>query len=280
MALVPIYIPRTTRPPLGTPIDWSNPLAEGLVGLYPFNETGGAKLFDGNNGQSSGTITAGTASVWSPSGYQFDGSSAAKIDCGNTPDLANIRPITIVALINPTAIAATNFIVAKDSGGGTDYGAWRLQLNTTAAIEFSRTETTSLDVKSSNNSIVVGKWSTVAATWDGSINASGVHLYCNGKETTYITTTSASSISVDRATPLLIGNRTVGGRAFNGSMGFVGIFNRVLSQPEIQTLYSNPWQIYEPEIVWVDLGAGVAGGATFLPIWTMRSNQFIGGGFV
>jgi len=31
MALVPIRIPRTSKPPLGTPIDWSNPLVRGLL---------------------------------------------------------------------------------------------------------------------------------------------------------------------------------------------------------------------------------------------------------
>jgi hypothetical protein len=51
MALIPIKRSRTSKPPIGTPIDWSNPLTAGLAGAWAFNEGTGATAFSptGNN---------------------------------------------------------------------------------------------------------------------------------------------------------------------------------------------------------------------------------------
>ena len=56
-----IISPRTSKPDLGTPIDWSQPICDGLVGFWPFNEGAGASAFDGT--PNARTITWGEPSV-------------------------------------------------------------------------------------------------------------------------------------------------------------------------------------------------------------------------
>ena len=63
-----LEIPWTQKPPIGTPIDWSNPLTRGLVGVWAFNEGSGNSLCNIVDGTRA-TI-GGTGAQWVPEGLQ------------------------------------------------------------------------------------------------------------------------------------------------------------------------------------------------------------------
>lgn len=80
-------------------------------------------------------------------------------------------------------------------------------------------------------------WHHFLATWDGSLNSSGVNLYCDGNLVTNIDTQTNGTTAED-----LTGSWSVGGRIyddlrnFNGKLAQVACWNRVLTAGEIALL--------------------------------------------
>ncbi len=64
------------KPPLGTPINWGHPLAQGLVGCWLMNEGGGLYAFDSSGRNNKGALT--NLPLWYPgksgTALSFDGS--------------------------------------------------------------------------------------------------------------------------------------------------------------------------------------------------------------
>jgi len=95
-----------SKPPLGTPLDWENPLNKGTVLALAMNEGHGDKVQDlslnGNHGKLNGFAFPPTAaSGWNPGQTgivpTMDGVDD-HIDCGNNYNLTDA--ITVSALIN------------------------------------------------------------------------------------------------------------------------------------------------------------------------------------
>jgi len=235
MALIPIRIPRTTKPSLSTPIDWGNPLAQGLVGAWAFNEGSGTKTFDAVSGI---TGVKQGATSWHPEGIRNSGGTPAGI-------------IFASGVANPQA-ASTMFC----AGSFTDFSAIRtigvlgahslvIQANGTLKYGVS----TSLTYPSVYSTALTGVVSSCAGTFGG---VGGTHdIYVNGL---------AAKASQVAGTGIIgggpsgaIGCASSGNayaQVFNGIISVVLFFSRALSPSEIASLSANPWQIYEPEITW------------------------------
>jgi Concanavalin A-like lectin/glucanases superfamily len=77
----------------------------------------------------------------------------------------------------------------------------------------------------------------VAVTWDGTTNASNIHIYINGVPADGTATNGSGTPLSDATTPFTIGNRPVDeARNFDGSIYGVRVYNRMLSSQEIQSL--------------------------------------------
>jgi hypothetical protein len=84
--------------------------------------------------------------------------------------------------------------------------------------------------------IVLNAWKHVAVTWDGTANASNIHIYVNGVPSDGTPVNGSGPPDTDATTPLTIGNRPDLARYFNGSIDGVQVYNRILSQQEIHSL--------------------------------------------
>lgn len=244
MPLIPIQIPWTTKPPLGTPIDWSNPLTQGLVGAWAFNEGGGAKVLNNVNQELALFDHSGVMS-WSPEGMGIVGYTGldfglainGPLTWGFTCNVDNIRNINLNNVTEEgSAIVLDNGgqkILMKVASGYSSYVYWYFP------------------------QYAVGKTYSFLFTSPGpGSNASDIRCYVDGL-----------------LLPIWISGGTVPAAGSIG-MGASGIYytegrktnslfalDRILSLSEIQSLSANPWQIYQPQTIWVSTAVASAGWA-------------------
>lgn len=152
----------------------------------------------------------------------FDGTDD-KIDCGS--DFIGATALTITAWVNLTSFGENNlgFIVANDKV--------LFRVNTTNdLLQFSSDNATL--ISSANNSISTGLWQFVCATRD----TSGVaNLYING---ILSGTANQNSGTPAGGTNVLIGNRALDDRTFDGLIDNLMIFDEVLTLKEMDYLYN------------------------------------------
>jgi len=200
----------------------------GLVLAYGMNEGSGTVVNDLSGNGNTGTLVNGVA--WTTSGryggaLSFDGAN----DYVTTPlaksSFSN-KGFTLEAWVRATSSTGWRWIFAEDSGsyffvGRSAFGQymhWGFQ-----DIGISAADVT-------NAAFNTNTWYFVAVTWDGTTNANGVKLWLNGALVGQATATS---------TTFSAGNINIGARqSFNeywqGEIDEVRIYNRALSQSEIQ----------------------------------------------
>ena len=91
----------------------------------------------------------------------------------------------------------------------------------------------------SGTNVTAGSGELFCWTYSGSLAPSGVTLYVDG---------SSQSISVNQKTltsgststsPVYVGERNNGTSFFQGALGYMRVWNQVLTSAQIDTLYSN-----------------------------------------
>lgn len=254
MALVPIRITRTSKPPLGTPIDWSNPLSQGLVGAWAFNEWCGSVAFDSCN---KFHATLRNSPIWSPEGIQFshgaNNTTQPYLDCGSglLNGATHIR-VRIGCYAGPTGAVSEDVNLWAQAGDSSTLA----ELAVGYAYDNNRLRVVYNNISLVNNAAYVispNKYHVIDAVF---IPGLSVTIYDNGKllySTAIGALPNVSGVFTIGAYKRLAANNYYG---FNGTITDCQLYRDVL--PEIAYLSANPWQIYEPEVMWVSVGGGVA----------------------
>ncbi len=231
-------------------------LNNGLVGYWSFNDPdmSGNTAYDRSGNNNNGTLTGANGLPVRTIGkigqaLSFDGGPTV-VNAGSATNLDDLGPITVSAWIFPKSMGGGSLgrIATK---ANVNAGSWTFIAQgpasncsvTTAnlAIAFNKFNTggTSYSCRTTvDNSITLNTWQHVVATWDGTSGGSGVHIFVNGVETSYQSTTGSGSIGSDNTYDFLIGNRVDGIRGFDGSIDDVRIYSRALSADEIKRLYN------------------------------------------
>lgn len=200
--------------------------------------------------------------------------------CGTADDMIQEdQPLTIVVWVyaNGVGEGGTGRIVDRETSGAV-FGP-HLFLNATASVGFRNENSggTALDRRTSNSTLTLSAWQSLAVTWDGSTTASNVKIYINLAEPSYKTTTNASAILGDNVLATTrLGNRSGDDRTFDGQIAYVQIWNRVLTTAEISQATYRPGSVrnglrfYRTE--WNNNGADLSGnGHTCTPSNTADS---------
>lgn len=235
------------KPPLGVPINWGGPLARDLVACWLMNEDSGDKVYDLSGNGNIGYLLSDTKFAAGKFGSALSfAMTGDAVNCGNCGDrcFADGYPITISAWIKPTTLGDSNVGRIVDRGTSTLGPAFLVY--PTNALAFIVDGATDLSRITSNSTIKLLVWQHVVVTWDGSVTAGNVHIYVNGVETTYQTTTNGNLLVDNAATNLYIGNNaSSAGRGFNGLIDTLNIYNRALTVTEVQQLYTTPFRMFE-----------------------------------
>jgi hypothetical protein len=216
----------------------SNLIPSGLVAAYSFSEGSGTTVSDTSGNNLKGTIVGAT---WVSTGkygpaLSFNGTSSY-IDLGNPTALQFTGSMTVEAWVNASANPADDGqIVAKSDGTGwqfkttPDTGAetFGMAVSSGPGSNIQRYSTT---VRSLN------VWYHVAGVYDAV--AQTLSTYVNGVLDNGILKGVVPGSQFNQSVNVNIGRRT-GGYYFKGLIDEVRIYNRALSQPEIQNDMNTP----------------------------------------
>ncbi len=239
---------KVQQPPLGTPLNRSHPLSQGLVGCFPLNEGGGQIALDNTGiGIQNGTLTSGATFTNTAKGSAvlFDGVNDY-ISCTNSTTSSYLSSPaafgSISAWINLNLLGTNKGIVSKGDAAVSDRNGYIFRVSSANKILLEICSASASKAQGGATSLVTNIWYHAACTWSNTT----ITVYLNGVNDG----TSANTISaVSNVYPLKIGaeNNNAGSPVlpFDGYITNVQIWNRCLNQSEIRSLYQNPYQMFK-----------------------------------
>jgi hypothetical protein len=254
-------IPWTRKPPVGYGLNWSHPLAQGLLAFFPCNEGGGSPVdlcqglaltknsIGGTWGQDqNGTVYTTNA-----------GSAGATVVA---PAYLQIQPpLTFVwsgNILGTPSNTATVFGITYSNTSTSPFSAFYCMLYST--LYFSMQFSYSASAQTTINSAV----QSLGPNWfAGTITSSAQALYVNnpwvaaGSKSQAITTTAYTANSL-----VTLGVPSYQGLTNASSHSYGLIYNRILSNAELNQLYTfGPWGMIAPAQNQRSLPSGLPGGA-------------------
>jgi hypothetical protein len=201
------------------------PTSPGLVAAYNFNEGSGTTLTDRTGLGRTGTISGAT---WSAAGrfggaLSFDGvDDIVTVADHNSLDFTT--GMTIEAWVRPSTLADYRTVVMKNSTNSLVYA---LMAADWASRPMAYISTTGNEDVSGPTPLGLNVWTHVALTFDGAT----LRLYVGGVPVAALAVSGSIAVS---SGPLTIGGNTLDFGHFSGLIDDIRIYNRALSQAEIQ----------------------------------------------
>ncbi|MDQ6860347.1 MAG: putative Ig domain-containing protein [Verrucomicrobiota bacterium] len=228
----------------------------GMVSWWPADGNF-SDIRDGNNGTPQGTVTFVPGEV--AQAFHFDGSSFVSTTSAANLAFERTNSFSLDAWVRSTETTVNHFIVAKRQLNA-PFKGYALMINNGQTPKCYSTDPTppgagslSFFVDGSDtancprdHAVIVygstkvndGQWHHVSATYDGSGTAAGVKIYVDGViETMSVISDNLGTNSIANTDPFTIGAGSGNGpQPFNGEIDEVEVFNRALSQTEIQAI--------------------------------------------
>jgi hypothetical protein len=206
--------------------------ADGLVGWWPFNGNANDESGNGNDGMVYGATLAADRFGNAVSAYSFDG----------VDDFIEVQSQTL----NGVSVAGWFNIEApgtSSSGGlsslvstlmGPFYTGFELRINETLFPEWLIGGNGTWQSNINSSEVSLNSWHYLVGVWNGDLGSSTIYL--DGDD---VSTTSASYFT-NNVSSLLFGTRGnySNGGWFQGYLDDIGIWNRALTEQEIQNLFT------------------------------------------
>ena len=217
----------------------SNSAPSGLLAAYGFNQGSGTTVADSSGNGLTGTISGAT---WTTGGkygnaLTFNGSSSY-VDLKNPAALNGTGSMTWAAWVKATSTPADDGQIIAKSNGTT---GWEFKTSPdtgshTFAIQVSPASGTPVQ-RYSTTVRALNTWYHVAGVYNAT--AKTLDIYVNGVLDNGVLRGTIPAAQGLPNVNVNIGRRT-GGFYFGGQIDEVYIFNRALSQTEIQTIMNTP----------------------------------------
>lgn len=218
----------------GLVLDYSSPLARGLVAWHAINEGAGRRANDisGNGNQGTHILDpawTGTSGRLTGAALTLNGSSQY-ISVPHSASISLLGDMSMVCWLKVSAWNWHMFYTKTNSGTAGPFMAYINQVRGT--VEFHRGNGTVSAYVESTTPIAVNLWQCIAVTMTGTT----VQHYLNGA--TNGTGTLSTTIG-DSGNAMRMGNRP-DGFWLNGQMANWRLYNRALDAREVEQLYSDP----------------------------------------
>jgi hypothetical protein len=184
--------------------------------------------------------TQGLVNVHDGYYYSFNGSNSA-LSAGSPAKLDNLFPVTYEGWINPTGAGEGTFGQIYSKSDGVDLGTGGIEIGMdgiSTAIYFDVGLSTTFMNVETDNVVTEGSWNHIAITWDGSVTATNSHIYINGVEANYTAQDDGVGTHDDSSLSATIGNYASGTYTFDGLIGPLRIWNKVLTPTQIGWVYN------------------------------------------
>lgn len=201
----------------------------GLVAAYSFDEASGTSAADSSGNGNRGTLVNGA--TWSTTAKfgtaaSFDGVND-RIDVADSNSLDLTTAMTLEAWVRPTANSGYRTVVLKEVSGELAYSLYAADSDHGARPSgWARVANTSR-YADGTGSLPLNSYSHVAVTYNGS----ALVFYVNGVQTR---STAVTGSLMTSSMALRIGGNAIWGEYFQGQIDEVRVYNRALSQNEIQ----------------------------------------------
>lgn len=266
-----LYLPRTEKPDIGIPLDWSNTLNEGLVLEMPFNEDAGGVVADLSGYGNDGTLSGPT---WGPGkdgpALIFDGTSN-RIIVDRNNSLLLTGTLSFVAWVRTFDIATTAQHLVGFYDSSNPYPGWGVMYNRLGNQKLEYWSGTKGSWVISTTGIDDTEWHHVAVIVGPD---ESVYFYFDGVFSNSVATNFPNAYSGTAC----IAARSDGDDGFKGQISNVSINNRALTAAEIQQLCQNTWQRYQPRSI--PYAAAVAAVHAGRLVNARRLKSKVGGGLV
>ena len=208
-----------------------------LVAAYAFDEGAGTSAADASRNGHNGALANGAN--WSTTNKKngaaalsLDGISG-RVNINDSSLLDLTTGMTLEAWVRPTAISEYRTVILKEVPGELSYALYAAdQDHSNHASGWRRSGGVSGSCDTPGT-LPVNAWSHIATTYNGS----ALLMYLNGN---VVRTVSVSGAMQTSTLPLRIGGNAIWGEYFRGQIDDVRIYNRPLSQSEIQTDMATP----------------------------------------
>ena len=250
MALIPIRVDRTSKPPVGTPLrsdgHWS---VQGLELAY-----GGNGAFDAHGAL--GGLSGFSTTRNFGQGLLLNGTTQLLTFFRPTPKLTHF---TAIAGIIPSTLKTYSAIISTRSSLSS---GWSLRNAQIGGYQLGFTLHGASDHTSTIPSIPPGNYGVVGLVYT---DLNGIIFNGTTGQSQSIATGSQSAANM---VGFSLGATTKSGPVYNdffpGMIIWLVYYNRPLSIQERESISANPWQIYEPETIWITVGGSGEQVAAFL----------------
>lgn len=230
-------------------IDWSHQLSQDLLLWYPFNEGRGLDVIDYSVNRLTRTLTNMSSSTsW------VGGRDGVALFFDNSNDRLTVGSATVIDNIFDTG-ASVSVWINTNSGTNSrivDKTGWLFlpleTLSGTCNIRLTHQfSTTNGHWTTTARPITFGQWHHVVVTYNNSSTANDAIIYVDGVPAAISETSTPAGTRVsDASGSFVIGDRLSTGRTFDGSMSDFRVYDRILSDVEVMSLYTDPWANIHP----------------------------------
>ena len=210
----------------------SNAAPGGAVAAYGFSETTGTTTADATGKGHTGTISGATRTASGRNGYalSFDGVNDW-VTVSDAADLDLTSGMTLEAWVRPSSLSGWRTVVMKQNSAGLAYGLYANDNDPWPALTVSIAGADRSSVGTAQ--LLLNTWTHVAGTYDGAT----LRLYVNGVQVRSVPQTGSMAVTTG---VLRIGGNSVWGEYFAGLIDEVRVYDRALSEAEIQTDMNTP----------------------------------------
>jgi hypothetical protein len=219
--------------------------SDGLVAWYPFNGNANDESGNGNDGVVNGALMASDRFGNQMKAYSFDGLDDY-IDCGSMEGIAGIAQMTISCWINYESIINSSRVFGREETNNSSYGL-------ALALDNFNGNNNGIKAVMRNGSNTLGNANSVlqplqyfhvVLVYNGQSNGNSemIKMYINGMITSLIYTGNIPSLTHNNEFNAWIGGSYPSSvdAPFHGILDDIAIYNRALTEQEIQNLYNAP----------------------------------------